>query len=486
MLHFSGVILLIILLTGLLWFWIGYWVASIERTRRLKQRETEWHHQLNTLRRDRDAFRDQVEVAHGKIRVLENRRADGKSPPRSPEDEAAAKAVTVKLQSQLDRARKQLSGFSQQVDALKQQSLAREDVLQQIKKKLTDTSRTLHDREQQLARLDSEAESAAVGDDATQIQRLRVRLQSATDAAEQDKQRLDHTIEEHMQTIGALRSELAKRDTQTGTHDNAQISALQQELDELKQENHDQFERIEQLSQGNRVVDHQRERLTQLKEALREQTASNETLTQSNTELEAKLNERNALIKRLKTSHVDESELEKRQQTLKTVIEHQELTVERLRDEARERNLQYERELKELRDAMSAQDDIVAQLRVVLDKPARAKSAAAKKPTESAPDAPHSGDLFAQLDEDTPSDATAPVVELYTEAPDQPDDLKKISGIGPAFEKALNNLGLYTFDQIAALTPNDIEWVAQELRSFPDRIINGRWSEQAKRLIDAR
>ena len=77
----------------------------------------------------------------------------------------------------------------------------------------------------------------------------------------------------------------------------------------------------------------------------------------------------------------------------------------------------------------------------------------------------------------------SPSVQLFKHAPPAIDNLKKISGIGPAFERTLNKLGLYTFEQIAELSDGDIEWVAQELRSFPDRILNGHWVEQAKNLL---
>jgi predicted flap endonuclease-1-like 5' DNA nuclease len=35
----------------------------------------------------------------------------------------------------------------------------------------------------------------------------------------------------------------------------------------------------------------------------------------------------------------------------------------------------------------------------------------------------------------------------------KPDDLKKISGVGPKLEGVLNEMGFYHFDQIAAWTP---------------------------------
>ena len=37
------------------------------------------------------------------------------------------------------------------------------------------------------------------------------------------------------------------------------------------------------------------------------------------------------------------------------------------------------------------------------------------------------------------------------------DDLKRIKGVGPAIEKRLNNAGIYTFAEIAQLTPEELQ-----------------------------
>lgn len=62
-----------------------------------------------------------------------------------------------------------------------------------------------------------------------------------------------------------------------------------------------------------------------------------------------------------------------------------------------------------------------------------------------------------------------------------PDDLKKISGIGSGIEKTLHGLGIFHYRQIAALTPDNVAWINQHLR-FKGRIEREGWIEQAKRL----
>ena len=63
----------------------------------------------------------------------------------------------------------------------------------------------------------------------------------------------------------------------------------------------------------------------------------------------------------------------------------------------------------------------------------------------------------------------------------QKDDLSKIHGIGPAFAKTLNKMGLHTFVQIARWKPEDIDKVAKKLYTAPERIKRDKWVEEAKK-----
>ncbi|WP_159810469.1 50S ribosomal protein L21 [Litoreibacter roseus] len=59
------------------------------------------------------------------------------------------------------------------------------------------------------------------------------------------------------------------------------------------------------------------------------------------------------------------------------------------------------------------------------------------------------------------------------------DDLKKLSGVGPALEKKLNEAGVTTFAQIAAWTEDDVAAMDEKL-SFKGRIEREGWIDQAK------
>lgn len=61
------------------------------------------------------------------------------------------------------------------------------------------------------------------------------------------------------------------------------------------------------------------------------------------------------------------------------------------------------------------------------------------------------------------------------------DDLKEITGIGPKLEKTLHELGVFHFDQIAAWSQAEIDWVNNSM-SFRGRIEREKWVEQAAAL----
>ena len=75
-------------------------------------------------------------------------------------------------------------------------------------------------------------------------------------------------------------------------------------------------------------------------------------------------------------------------------------------------------------------------------------------------------------------EAAAPAADA---APAAGDDLKKLSGVGPALEKKLHEAGVTTYAQIAAWTEEDVAAMDEKL-SFKGRIEREGWIEQAKEL----
>jgi large subunit ribosomal protein L21 len=80
-----------------------------------------------------------------------------------------------------------------------------------------------------------------------------------------------------------------------------------------------------------------------------------------------------------------------------------------------------------------------------------------------------------------PKKAAAPKAEAPKAAAAGADDLKLLSGVGPALEKKLHEAGVTTFAQIAAWTDADVEEFGEKL-SFKGRIEREGWIEQAKEL----
>jgi predicted flap endonuclease-1-like 5' DNA nuclease len=70
--------------------------------------------------------------------------------------------------------------------------------------------------------------------------------------------------------------------------------------------------------------------------------------------------------------------------------------------------------------------------------------------------------------------------------PDKRDDLTKIRGIGPFIEKRLNIIGIYTYEQLAELTPELVERVGAAIEFFPHRIVRDGWVSQAIKLHEAK
>lgn len=104
------------------------------------------------------------------------------------------------------------------------------------------------------------------------------------------------------------------------------------------------------------------------------------------------------------------------------------------------------------------------------EKPAKAsaakKAAPKKAKAEAAPVAAEAG-------------AGSRPANLLTEARGgQPDDLKKISGVGPKLEGTLHSIGVFHFDQIKDWGPAEIAYMDDKL-SFKGRIERDNWIEQA-------
>ena len=67
-------------------------------------------------------------------------------------------------------------------------------------------------------------------------------------------------------------------------------------------------------------------------------------------------------------------------------------------------------------------------------------------------------------------------------AASQKDDLKEISGLGPALESKLNAEGILTYRQLAQLSPEEIERIETQVIHLSGRMQRDNWIAQAKEL----
>lgn len=100
--------------------------------------------------------------------------------------------------------------------------------------------------------------------------------------------------------------------------------------------------------------------------------------------------------------------------------------------------------------------------------PVPAAAAPAPAPTPAAHEAP--------VPALSPAPSAGP--KLFSEAPADADELTALKGVGPKLSAVLNALGVYTFAQIAAWTPDDIVWIEDKL-DFRGRVTREKWVEQA-------
>jgi predicted flap endonuclease-1-like 5' DNA nuclease len=66
----------------------------------------------------------------------------------------------------------------------------------------------------------------------------------------------------------------------------------------------------------------------------------------------------------------------------------------------------------------------------------------------------------------------------------QQDDLQQIFGIGPVTEKALNQLGITSYSQLADLKHHEIQKIADALEIVPGRIERDNWVGSARRQLE--
>lgn len=108
---------------------------------------------------------------------------------------------------------------------------------------------------------------------------------------------------------------------------------------------------------------------------------------------------------------------------------------------------------------------------------AKAQTQAGKAKAETKPKAKSAESETPRLDEG--------LGMVYDSPPAVTDDLKLLSGVGPALEEKLNSVGIYRFEQIASWTERNVEKL-EELISIKGRVERDNWIAQAKELAEGK
>jgi molybdopterin-containing oxidoreductase family membrane subunit len=87
-------------------------------------------------------------------------------------------------------------------------------------------------------------------------------------------------------------------------------------------------------------------------------------------------------------------------------------------------------------------------------------------------------------DEEKVEAAKKLIEKLGVGSADNKDDLKKISGVGPVLEGKLNDMGIFTYDQVSKMTKEEYDLLDQLTGSFPGRAERDDWAKQATELMN--
>ena len=96
-------------------------------------------------------------------------------------------------------------------------------------------------------------------------------------------------------------------------------------------------------------------------------------------------------------------------------------------------------------------------------------------------------DIFPALPEGPPAEIKPEIDPqlglVYKTPPLKADDLTALKGIAKVLEQRLHEFGIYTYEQIASWTDDQIKEFSSRL-AFKDRIHREKWVEQARKLLD--
>jgi predicted flap endonuclease-1-like 5' DNA nuclease len=319
-----------------------------------------------------------------------------------------------------------------------------------------------------------------------------------------------------MTVIGAIvgwvlrgnRSEDEKAAVSAGWQE--QISAQRIEHDRLTEQNKALMEQVSQYLASNKDA---KNRAKELSEAVQEAYARRDQLQREikdiRSTLEASMNERDQLQSNISSQATESADAEAKDTRIKKLqleLENWQNRLPPLIEKFRQRN----QDAEQLEADLAAARDRIAELEASAEA-GQTRIEPVRDPEEltdgrdASNDTIDDGepDIVANDDEEVEVEEAAAVDEDPDPGDDQDDEeddnedesttapingsrdnLKAIKGIGPAIEKTLNEMGIFSYRQIAEMSEYDIDRIAKRLKGFRSRIYREDWIGQARDLHD--
>ncbi len=273
------------------------------------------------------------------------------------------------------------------------------------------------------------------------------------------------------------------------------IDAQRKEHDRLTEQNKGLMEQVSQFQASTHDAKNRaRELSSAVREAFERRDELQREIKDIRSNLETVLTERNQLQSDIAAKDADADFLQQKDERIARLskeLENWQNRVSPLIERFRERNADADRletELTEARDRIRELEESRHELErehtriepVTDPEELTDGLEASNDPVDDFADEAAAGHPLADDTSVTEADSGEPVEAVH----DARDDLKQIKGVGPAIEKTLNEMGIFSFQQIAEMSEYDIDRVAQRLKGFRSRIYREDWIGQARELRD--
>ena len=429
-------------------------------------------------------LRGQVDASGKRINELEG------SLEKSLTDVQAAQSQATKAESRADAADAELEKLRGELDAARSEVSGRDGRIGELEAAvagsaatavaLRDNEKANEDLAQQLAAARSELDSgqARIADLDSTVASTRGELDSANARIGELKGQLDGANQALAAKDGEIESAqtqivgLAQFETDANTK-GQQLDEAHARIGELEGHMGDMANLREQLDTANGNVHDANGRIADLEARLAEQQLLQDQINAANAQNEqanARIGELEGQLNEVGQLRIDLTERDRRIEALELSLAQQntdQASIDDLRRQLAEANQQVEGSMHTIDD----KETVIIDLRKQLEAK-EAEAAALPEPLRRVASF-HAGSWKKGQ------------TKLGTAGADHTDDLKVVSGIGPQMEKLLNSFDIISWEQLAALTDEEVQVVDAALEDFPGRITRDEWVPQAKAIMDA-